>query len=76
MIYGYILPEDRIMNYSSSYLRRDGEKTVHAVCGFAAVHGYGDIYYEIKDCIYKGCSVHLTNIPDKEVEMPMGLQFD
>ena len=76
MIYGYILPEDRIMNYSSSYLRRDGEKTVHAVCEFAAVHGYGDIYYEMKDCIHKVCSVHLTNIPDKKVEMPMGFQFD
>ena len=62
------------MRYPANHQRLNDQ--VQALCELAAPHSHYDVYDDIEDFIYKECSVHLTVMPDKGVEMPIGLGLD
>jgi hypothetical protein len=71
MIYDYILLTDRVMNFPASQQRLEEEKTVLAVCDICP-----QIYDEMEELIYKECGANITVTPDKEMGIPLGIEFN
>ena len=71
MIYGHILPSDQVINFPASEQRLEEETTVLAVCD-----AHPQIHEEVDEMIYKECDVHITVTPDKEMRIPLGIEFN
>jgi hypothetical protein len=63
MIYGYILPADRVMNFPASEYRLKEEMTVSTVCAAAP-----EVKEELEELAFEECSAHIAVTPHKEME--------
>jgi hypothetical protein len=67
-IYEEMLPTDRTLTYPTT---RPEEKALFAFC-----ESQETIYEEVEPLIYKNCSCRLEVTPDKEMDIPVGIEFD
>lgn len=70
-IYTQILPEDRLIRYPLSHSKNALERNAIALCAAHAA-----CYQEMGDWMYKHCDAVLTIIPDKEVDLPEGIEWE
>lgn len=71
MIYGYILPADRVMNFPASEKRWEEEKTVSAVCATTP-----EIKEELEELAFKECGAYITATPHKETGLPPAMEWN
>jgi hypothetical protein len=70
IIYGYVLPEDRVVHFPASQQRSEAQ-TITAICTVVP-----HLKREVKDVMFKECDVHISVKPDKEMEQRWVMEWE